>query len=196
MDDRRRWCPPADMLLPVKAHRELKVAGSMPLSVDFMNHPTHSPAADAQASMRASEGASAGDLPLRVVRLSPSATCPQRAESGAAGYDLYACGEQKGRMIATGVALEIPTGWVGLIRDRSGIAASGRGFTVAGVIDSSYRGEVKILFDRDMRVADGERIAQMVIVPHFSGGVEEVTQPTELSASARGESGFGSTGQF
>jgi len=99
-------------------------------------------------------------------------------------------------MIGTGIAVEIPPGWVGLIRDRSGIAAAGRGYTVAGVIDSSYRGEVRIMFDRDMQVTDGERIAQMVVVPHFSGDVEEVTDPTVLSASARGTRGFGSTGRF
>ncbi|MDH5526322.1 MAG: dUTP diphosphatase [Nitrospirota bacterium] len=131
-----------------------------------------------------------------MARLHPGATRPQRAESGAAGYDLYACGDQSGRMIGTGIAVEIPPGWVGLIRDRSGIAAAGRGYTVAGVIDSSYRGEVRIMFDRDMQVTDGERIAQMVVVPHFSGDVEEVTDPTVLSASARGTRGFGSTGRF
>ncbi|MDH4228749.1 MAG: dUTP diphosphatase [Nitrospirota bacterium] len=131
-----------------------------------------------------------------MARLHPAARPPRRAEAGAAGYDLFACGEQSGRMIATGIALEIPPGWVGLIRDRSGIAAAGRGFTVAGVIDSSYRGEVKVLFDRDMQVEDGERVAQLVVVPHFSGAVAEVDGLAELSATDRGERGFGSTGRF
>ncbi len=129
---------------------------------------------------------------LRVKRLSPSARSPRRLEPGAAGYDLYAVGAQKGRMIATGIALEIPSGWVGIIKDRSGVAVSGRGYTVAGVIDSSYRGEVKILFDREMNVEAGERIAQLVVVPHFSGDVIEVG---ELSRTDRGASGFGSTGR-
>ena len=129
---------------------------------------------------------------LRVKRLNATARPPRRLESGAAGYDLYAVGAQKGRMISTGIALEIPTGWVGIIKDRSGVAVSGRGYTVAGVIDSSYRGEVKILFDREMDVADGERIAQLVVVPHFSGDVIEVD---DLSPTDRGANGFGSTGR-
>ncbi|MFQ5507949.1 MAG: dUTP diphosphatase [Leptospirillia bacterium] len=128
---------------------------------------------------------------LRVRRIHPHASPPKRAESGAAGYDLYACGAQTGRMIETGVAVEIPPGWVGLVRDRSGIALSGRGFTVAGVIDSSYRGEIKILFDRDITVEDGERVAQMVIVPHFDG---EVIETDMLTSTSRGDRGFGSTG--
>lgn len=128
---------------------------------------------------------------LRVRRLADGARPPRRAEPGAGGYDLYACGEQAGRLIRTGIALEIPEGWVGLVRDRSGVALAGRGFTVAGVIDSSYRGEVAILFDREVTVADGERIAQLVIVPHFAGEVAEVGA---LSATARGVAGFGSTG--
>lgn len=126
-----------------------------------------------------------------MVRLADGAQVPRRAEPGAGGYDLYACGDQGGRLIGTGVALEIPAGWVGLIRDRSGVALSGRGYTVAGVIDSSYRGEVKIVFDREVTVTDGERIAQLVIVPHFAGPVAEVGT---LSATGRGADGFGSTG--
>jgi len=127
-----------------------------------------------------------------VTRLAPGARVPRRVEPGAGGYDLYACGAQTGRIVGTGVALEIPPGWVGLIRDRSGMALSGRGYTVAGVIDSSYRGEVKIVFDREVEVTDGERVAQLVIVPHFAGRVTEVDA---LSASERGAAGFGSTGR-
>ncbi|MBI5136371.1 MAG: dUTP diphosphatase [Nitrospirae bacterium] len=129
---------------------------------------------------------------LRVRRLVPAARLPRRVEAGAAGYDLYACGDQEGRLIATGIALEIPAGWVGIVKDRSGVALSGRGFTVAGVIDSSYRGEIKIVFDRDIKVQDGERIAQLVIVPHFSG---EVMEADTLSDTARGGGGFGSSGR-
>ncbi len=130
---------------------------------------------------------------LCVQRLHERAHLPRRADDGAAGYDLYACGAQNSRIIRTGVAVEIPADWVGVIKDRSGIAVSGRAFTVAGVIDSSYRGEVKIVFDREIDVEDGERIAQLVIVPHYSGAVREVS---DLSHSARGEGGFGSTGKF
>lgn len=129
---------------------------------------------------------------LRVTRLAPGARPPRRTDPGAGGYDLYACGDQTSRIIGTGIALEIPTGWVGLVRDRSGVALAERGYTVAGVIDSSYRGEVKILFDREVVVTDGERVAQLVIVPHFAGRVTEVDA---LSATARGANGFGSTGR-
>ncbi len=129
---------------------------------------------------------------LHVKRLQPNGRLPRRLDPGAAGYDLYACGAQSGRLIGTGIAFEIPLGWVGIVKDRSGVALSGRGYTVAGVIDSSYRGEVKIVFDREISVEDGERIAQLVIVPHFSAEVIEVA---ELSDSVRGEGGFGSTGR-
>lgn len=139
------------------------------------------------------ERAVSGTEALCVQRLHDRARLPRRAEDGAAGYDLYACGAQSDRMIATGVAVEIPDGWVGVVKDRSGIAASGRAFTVAGVIDSSYRGEIKVVFDRKIDVEDGERIAQLVIVPHYSGQVREVGG---LSRTARGEGGFGSTGKF
>jgi len=128
---------------------------------------------------------------LQVRRLDVAAQAPKRLDPGAAGYDLYARGDQQGRLIATGIAVAIPDGWVGIIKDRSGVALSGRGFTVAGVIDSSYRGEVKIVFDRDIKVADGERIAQLVVVPHFSGDVVEMDS---LSDTSRGDRGFGSTG--
>jgi len=129
---------------------------------------------------------------LRVKCLKAGARPPRRAEPGAGGYDLYACGHQAGRLIGTGVQVEIPPGWVGLVRDRSGVALAGRGYTVAGVIDSSYRGEVMILFDREVAVEDGERIAQLVVVPHFTGEVSEVEA---LSPTARGAAGFGSTGR-
>jgi len=129
---------------------------------------------------------------LQIMRLNAEARLPKRLDIGAAGYDLYACGTQSGRLIGTGIAVAIPEGWVGIIKDRSSIALSGRAFAVAGVIDSSYRGEIKIVFDRDLDVADGERIAQMVVVPHFSGDVVEVSS---LSDTERGTGGFGSTGR-
>ncbi len=129
---------------------------------------------------------------LRVRLTTPGARPPLRAESGAAGYDLYAVGQQHGRMIDTGVAFEIPEGWVGIIKDRSSVAFAERGYTVAGVIDSSYRGTVRVLFDREVSVEDGERIAQLVIVPHFSG---QVTVVDELTETERGAGRFGSTGR-
>jgi len=129
---------------------------------------------------------------LKVARLHPDAHPPKRADSGAAGYDLYARGDQCGRLIATGVAVEIPAGWVGIVKDRSSVALSGRAFTVVGVMDGSYRGEVRVVFDREVTVTDGERIAQLVVVPHFDG---VVVTDRPLSATARDTGGFGSTGR-
>jgi len=155
----------------------------------FFGHAAHRQPMNSDIVSCSTPSPVAGVLPVR--RLSAAARPPKRLDPGAAGYDLYACGDQQGRLIATGIAVAIPDGWVGIIKDRSGIALSGRGFTVAGVIDSSYRGEVKIVFDRDMKVADGERIAQLVVVPHFSGDVVEMDS---LSDTSRGDRGFGSTG--
>jgi dUTP pyrophosphatase len=126
---------------------------------------------------------------------------------GAAGFDLYWSGEQDGTVLGqdlvihpneivavnSGWAIEIPTGWVGLIRDRSGMAKLGA-VTLGGVIDSDFRGEVKILMrnvnNNWVRVRPGDRVAQLVVVPCLMGAMEEVLA---LSETVRGDSGFGST---
>ena len=101
-------------------------------------------------------------------------------------------------MIGTGLAMEIPEGYVGLIYARSGLATK-RGLAPAnkvGVIDSDYRGEIKVALynqsDAPQAVAAGERIAQIVIAPflHAEYEVKETLSDTE-----RGEGGFGSTGR-
>lgn len=123
--------------------------------------------------------------------------------SGDAGFDLPALEECEIRpeslaLIRTGVHVAIPEGWVGLIRDRSSMAMRGLA-TVAGVIDSSYRGEIKVaihnLSDAPVRFVPGDRIAQLVVVPHIV--VEQCIQVSTLDAlgsTARGGAGFGSTG--
>lgn len=108
----------------------------------------------------------------------------------------FSPGETK--MIRTGLAVEIPEGYAGLVYARSGIATK-RGLAPAnkvGVIDSDYRGEVMVSLhnhsNEEQEIADGERIAQLVIAPFLAA---EFCETEELSDTARGEGGFGSTGK-
>jgi dUTP pyrophosphatase len=141
------------------------------------------------------------DLPF--LRLDPEAVLPERAHPGDAGLDLRSTvdvevGPGERAMVPTGLAVAIPDGYAGLVLPRSGLA-SRHGLTMAnapGLIDAGYRGEVicaVVNLDRSepVRIAEGDRIAQLVIV-----AVPDVT-PTfvdELPRSTRGEEGFGSTG--
>ncbi|HQH26171.1 MAG TPA: dUTP diphosphatase [Oligoflexia bacterium] len=102
-------------------------------------------------------------------------------------------------LIATGLHLAIPEQWVGLVRDRSSVALRG-GAVTAGVIDAAYRGEVKIamhnLSGETLCFKAGERIAQLIVVPHLPGSASEETGSLEqLGESGRGHGGFGSTGR-
>ena len=142
---------------------------------------------------------------MRWKRLREGAQLPQRKTEGAAGYDLCACVEapvtlQPGDsyLFPTGIACEIPRGCVGLIFTRSGLGIK-KGVAVrngVGVIDSDYRGELHVglanFSSQAYTVSPGERVAQLVIVPICLPQLEEVE---ELSATALGEGGFGSTGQ-
>lgn len=139
-------------------------------------------------------------------KLDKNAHAPTYGSEYAAGADLYALtngetlhfapGETK--MIKTGLAVEIPEGYAGLVYARSGIATK-RGLAPAnkvGVIDSDYRGEVMVSLhnhsDDCQEIADGERIAQLVITPFLAA---EFCETDELSDTVRGEGGFGSTGK-
>ena len=101
-------------------------------------------------------------------------------------------------MIPTGLAMELPTGYVGLIFARSsmGVKRDLAPANKVGVVDSDYRGEFMVALhnhgSREQRVENGERIAQLVIAPVFTPGFTEVQQ---LSDTARGTGGFGSTGK-
>src|ERR687898_3025895 len=134
-------------------------------------------------------------MELPISRLRADATLPSRAHDGDAGLDLYAAeaaiiepGERA--TVATGIAVEIPAGFTGLVLPRSGLAAR-HGIELVnapGLIDSGYRGEVRILLlntDRSeaFEIEPGDRIAQLVIAP--VGGVEAVEVP-ELAPSSRG----------
>ena len=137
-------------------------------------------------------------------KLKENAVTPTYGSEFSAGADLYACegeavtiksGETK--IIHTGLSLEIPEGYAGLIYARSGIANK-RGLAPSnkvGVIDSDYRGEIKVALHNHSTeaksVASGERIAQIVITPYLKCDFEE----GELTDSERGSGGFGSTGK-
>lgn len=132
--------------------------------------------------------------------LTPTAVAPCRVTSGAAGHDLTAdvtttIPASTRSLINTGVQMAIPTGYVGIIKSRSSMAFKHCLDVEAGVIDSDYRGEVKVLLHNDSAdecvVHKGDRVAQMLLVevPEF-----EIVVVDDLSATARGMGGFGSTG--
>ncbi len=121
---------------------------------------------------------------------------------GDAGYDLYALAEHclapgERAAVGTGLHLEIPPGYVGLVKDRSSMAIAGI-HAIAGVIDSAYRGELRILLvnlgDAEYKIRPRQKIAQLLIVSVNCPAVEEVVSLRDLSATERGEGGFGSTG--
>ena len=141
-------------------------------------------------------------IDVAVRRLRPDAQLPGQAYEGDAGLDLSACertvlepGERA--TISTGVAVEIPEGYAGFVQPRSGLAARhGIGIVNApGLIDSGYRGEIRVvLLNTDRQhafiVEPGMRIAQLVIAPVASTRLVEVD---ELASSERGSRGFGSS---
>lgn len=137
---------------------------------------------------------------LKVKRLSSDAKLPNRAYEHDAGLDLYSLNEFKlspreTRSVPTGVALEIPQGYVGLVRDRSSMGK--RGVTVlAGVVDAGYRGEIVVVLHNlsaeALQFEPGAKIAQMLLLPVSAMPILEVQ---ELDASERGERGFGSSGK-
>jgi dUTP diphosphatase len=141
---------------------------------------------------------------LRFRRLEVAARPPAQAHDGDAGYDLHAAeavtidpGERAS--VGTGIAVAIPEGQAGLVIPRSGLAAR-HGISVVnapGLIDSGYRGELRVLLlntDRTepFTVEPGDRIAQLVLVRVEAEELEEVA---ELDETARGVGGFGSTGR-
>jgi dUTP pyrophosphatase len=142
------------------------------------------------------------ELPIR--RLSDAATIPTRAHEGDAGLDLHAAegamiGPGERAMVATGIAVEIPDGHAGLVLPRSGLAAR-HGIALVnapGLIDSGYRGELRVLLlntDRTQpfEISPGDRIAQLLVTPLAAA---EPVEARELAVSARGDGGFGSSGR-
>ena len=142
---------------------------------------------------------------VRIKKLDDKATIPTYGSEFAAGADLYACldapltiNPHETILVHTGVAMEIPTGFAGLIYARSGIASK-RGLAPAnkvGVVDSDYRGEVMVALHNHsaepQTIENGERIAQLVIAPYV---VADFVVSDELDDTERGAGGFGSTGK-
>uniref|UniRef100_L2G7K1 Deoxyuridine 5'-triphosphate nucleotidohydrolase n=1 Tax=Colletotrichum fructicola (strain Nara gc5) TaxID=1213859 RepID=L2G7K1_COLFN len=135
--------------------------------------------------------------PLQVKKLSDKARLPT---PGAAVYDLYAAKPTtipaRGKaLVSTDMAISVPAGTYGRVAPRSGLASKNFIDTGAGVIDADYRGEVKVLLfnhaDSDFEVAEGDRIAQLVVERIFT---PEIVEVQELEESVRGAGGFGSTG--
>lgn len=142
---------------------------------------------------------------VRVKKLKPNAILPTYGSAEAAGADLYACLENtvviapgESAFISTGLAMELPKGYAGLLYARSGLACK-RGLAPAnkvGVVDSDYRGEFVVVLHNHgsvpQEISHGERIAQLVITPVFTPGF---TQVEELTDTQRSAGGFGSTGK-
>lgn len=142
--------------------------------------------------------------PVRYQKLDNRAVEPKYGSAAAAGADLYAVMDAplalapgETALVHTGLAVEIPAGFVGLVCARSGLATK-RGLAPAnkvGVIDADYRGEVMVALHNHgaepQTIDHGERIAQLVLVPYLTAAYE---QADDLSDTARGAGGFGSTG--
>lgn len=140
---------------------------------------------------------------VNIKLLNDEATLPTRGTDGAAGFDIYASEAAmivRGRttLVPTGVAMEIPEGFGGFVFPRSGLAtkAGVRLSNCVAVIDSDYRGELKIPLVVDCGggypVEKGDRIAQIVFMPYLKAKLNVVE---DLSETERGTGGFGSTGK-
>jgi dUTP pyrophosphatase len=138
---------------------------------------------------------------MKVKRLSENAQLPTKAHLGDLGYDLYtnegvAIFPHETKVIKTGIAIQFPEGYGGIIKDRSSIATKRGLHIVAGVIDNGYIGEICVALyngtESLVHVKPLEKIAQLVLIPTVDFEVEEVDEvvPTDQ----RGDGGFGSTG--
>ncbi len=142
---------------------------------------------------------------VKIKKLNPNAVIPTYGTPFAAGADLYACMDEpvtinpgQTQFIHTGIAMEVPAGFAGLVYARSGLACK-KGLAPAnkvGVIDADYRGEIMVALHNHsedaVTIENGERIAQLVITPFLTADFEETD---ELEDTERGAGGFGSTGR-
>jgi dUTP pyrophosphatase len=140
------------------------------------------------------------EVSLNFLKLSKSAETPEYAFETDVGFDVKAIEnvslfplEQK--TVRTGIAIEIPEGHVGLVRDRAGIVQKMNIHTVAGTFDSGFRGEVSIMLvnmnEKTIEIEKGMRIAQIILIPVIRAKLQEVKR---LSDTERGKKSFGSTG--
>lgn len=140
-------------------------------------------------------------IKLKFKKLVSDAKSPSYAHPGDAGMDMFASKEltiKKGEAVKvpTGIAMEIPDGYVGLVWDKSGLSTNHGLKTLAGVIDAGYRGEIMIclinLGKEDYTIEKHQKIAQFLIQKIERGDLEEADM---LSDTSRGDGGFGSTGK-
>ncbi|MFA6476500.1 MAG: dUTP diphosphatase [Candidatus Paceibacterota bacterium] len=138
---------------------------------------------------------------FRIKKVHPDAVIPSYAHGGDAGFDLRSTEDillERGKptAIPIGINIEIPEGHTALIWDRSGLAFNHGIKSLGGVIDTGFRGEVKVclinLGQEDYEIKKGERVAQMIIQKYEKVDIEEAK---ELSDGERGSNGFGSTGK-
>lgn len=139
---------------------------------------------------------------FKVKKLTPTAIPFARSEPGAAGHDIYSDeditilpGERK--LISTGISMVINCGFYGHICDRSGMAYKHGAHVMAGTIDESYRGEIKVVLlntdkEKSIEIKRGDRVAQMIFKRYYAPDFELVN---ELEQTERGEKGFGSSGK-
>lgn len=143
--------------------------------------------------------------PVQIKKTNDYAKVPTNGSEKSAGLDLYACLENFAEIsagetvkIGTGVAVAIPDGYFGAIFARSGLATKSglRPANCVGVVDSDYRGEIIVALHNDSSTAktvyNGDRIAQLVVMPYLPIDLYEVE---ELDETERGTGGFGSTGK-
>lgn len=140
-------------------------------------------------------------MQVKIKKLNPQAIIPNYAHPGDAGLDLYSLedyelqpGERRG--FPTGIAIELATGYVSLIKDKSGLAVKHGIHTIAGVIDAGYRGEYNIILinhgTEPYLIKKGDKIAQLLIMPVAQA---EIIEDNNLSNTSRGAGGFGSSGK-
>jgi dUTP pyrophosphatase len=139
-------------------------------------------------------------MKIKIKRLSPKAIIPERSKQSDAGYDLHSIEAlpllpMSREAVSVGFAIEIPKGYYGRIAPRSGLAVRAGIDVLAGVVDSGYRNEIKVVMinlgQGLVSVEEGDRIAQLIIEKCHDVEWEETD---ELSDSDRGEDGFGSSG--
>ena len=144
-------------------------------------------------------------MEIKLKKLNDSAKIPERGSDYAAGYDLFANISEnveilphETKLIGTGISCAVPEGYFGGVFARSGLSSKEglRPANCVGVVDSDYRGEIKVALHNDSEtprtIVPNQKIAQFVVVPFLTVEFQEVA---ELDSTDRGESGFGSTGK-
>lgn len=137
----------------------------------------------------------------KIKRLNINAKIPTKAYPFDAGHDLYSCeatviAPMERKVVKTGIQIALPTHLYGRIAPRSGLAVKSGLDVLAGVIDSSYRGEIGVVLinfsDQERYLDKGSKIAQLILESYHNAHWEEVS---ELPDSSRGDGGFGSSGE-